>query len=651
MGAMASELKGVEIEPLLRKPPRQAGLPGGIDHGGRTASVDIEIVKGGKIGGSGFLHMAGAPSPAIFGARQHGDVFQVLRLAQPAANQLLQVKIAGNSGAPIQVHQPPLPLHQGILDNALDRRKPCPCGEEEQGARRIPAQREIAQRRLDAQDVFFLHTAEDVAGKFSALDPADVQFDEPGRVRRIGNGKTALAAITQEDVEILPGNELQTFGSGQLEVKTHHVMRQQFHLFHPARQSLHHDLLRGFACTRCDGDIAQWPRLTEQSQARADFLLAQGIGRAGAVIDPAFQNLALARTALTIAATVGQRHRLADRRRDDVFAFLDGEIAPAGLDAHFESHGMILICYVERYSTSENGMNHAFIIGCGDIGRRVAALWKAHGTVSALARTPQSAQRLADNGIKPIEGDLDQPTSLRNLPVKDALLFYFAPPPGEGDTDPRLRSMLAALTPENLPERIVYISTTGVYGDCQGAWITEETAAHPRSTRGARRLDAENTLRDWQNSSGAPVVILRVPGIYGPGRLPADRLRQGVPVVCEEESPFSNRIHAADLARVCIAAAQQGRGGEVYNVSDGHPTSMTDYFYRVADLLALPHPPVVSMAEARRRLSPGMLSFLEESKRIDNCKMLRELGVELLYPTLEAGLTACLADEGATGHS
>ncbi|MFZ5594704.1 MAG: SDR family oxidoreductase [Pseudomonadota bacterium] len=297
-------------------------------------------------------------------------------------------------------------------------------------------------------------------------------------------------------------------------------------------------------------------------------------------------------------------------------------------------------------------MNHAFIIGCGDIGRRVAALWNARGgTVSALARTPQSVRLLTDNGIRPINSDLDQPASLRNLPVKDALLFYFAPPPGEGDADPRLRSTLAALTPENPPKRIVYISTTGVYGDCQEAWITEETPAHPRSARGARRLDAENALRDWQNDTSVPVVILRVPGIYGPGRLPVDRIKQGIPVVCEEESPYSNRIHADDLARICIAAAEQGRAGEVYNVSDGHPTTMTDYFHRVADLLALPRLPAISMAEARHRLSPGMLSFLEESKRIDNRKMLRELGVELLYPTLEEGLAGCLAAaESASGR-
>ncbi len=291
-------------------------------------------------------------------------------------------------------------------------------------------------------------------------------------------------------------------------------------------------------------------------------------------------------------------------------------------------------------------MNHAFIIGCGDIGQRVARLWQAAGgSVGALARSAGRAQSLVGSGITPISGDLDRPDSLHDLPVKNSVLFYFAPPPGDGQGDPRMRATLAALTPSNWPARIVYISTTGVYGDCQGAWVTEDTPANPRSARGARRLDAENALHDWHRTTGVPVVILRVPGIYGPGRLPVERIKQGAPVVRNEESPYSNRIHADDLARTCIAATEKGRAGAIYNVSDGHPTSMTDYFYRVADLLGLPRPPAVSMAEARLSLTPGMLSFIEESRRIDNSKMREELGVELLYSGLESGLAACLPDK------
>lgn len=290
-------------------------------------------------------------------------------------------------------------------------------------------------------------------------------------------------------------------------------------------------------------------------------------------------------------------------------------------------------------------MTHAFIIGYGDIGQRTAKLWMAqHDTVSALVRSVERAQPLTDLGITLVKGDLDDAASLAHLPLQNTLLFYFAPPPNNGAIDPRLRRILVTITAENRPVKIVYISTSGVYGDCQGAWVTEDTPTHPRSERGMRRLDAEMALQDWQHNTGIPVVILRVPGIYGPGRLPIDRIKQGLPVVREEEAPYSNRVHADDLARICVAAAldtHSGATAQIYNVSDGNPTSMTDYFNKTADLLGLPHPPAISMAEARMRLTSGMLSFIEESRRIDNHKMRKELDVDLLYPTLASGLPTC----------
>jgi nucleoside-diphosphate-sugar epimerase len=288
-------------------------------------------------------------------------------------------------------------------------------------------------------------------------------------------------------------------------------------------------------------------------------------------------------------------------------------------------------------------MTRILIIGCGDIGRRVAGLEQADGrTVAALARSEASAQRLRAAGIEPLRGDLDDPSSLHRLPFEFALVYYFAPPPGSGVTDPRLESLVSAMTPSKPPRRVVLISTTGVYGDCRGDWVTEERPPNPLAPRAARRLAAENTLRRWSQASGVPIVILRVPGIYARGRLPVERLRAGEPVLREEESPFSNRIHADDLARVCVAAAHRDHPHDLYNVSDGHPTTMTDYFYRVADVLGLARPPAVTLEEARRRLGEGMLSYLAESKRIDNRRMREELGVELMYPDLASGLAACV---------
>ena len=289
-----------------------------------------------------------------------------------------------------------------------------------------------------------------------------------------------------------------------------------------------------------------------------------------------------------------------------------------------------------------SGATDALIVGCGDIGMRVAALERAAGhCVAGLARSGDSARRLRAAGIAPIMGDLDVPSSLAGLPLKDTVVYYFAPPPGKGVTDPRMEAFVSVLVPPELPARVVLISTTGVYGDCRGEWVTEERLPNPQADRAKRRLAAETVLRSWSKTSGVSIVILRVPGIYGSGRLPEERLRAGEPVLREEESPFSNRIHADDLARVCVAAARCRRPSAVYNVSDGHPTTMTDFFWRVADRLGIPRPPALTQEEARRRLGEGMLSYLAESKRIDNRRMLEELGVELKYPDLAAGLSSC----------
>ncbi len=291
-------------------------------------------------------------------------------------------------------------------------------------------------------------------------------------------------------------------------------------------------------------------------------------------------------------------------------------------------------------------MNRVFLVGCGDIGLRVARLWGEDGVpVFALVRSPESARRLGDLGITPMVGDLDDPATFAGLPTKNALVYYLAPPPNRGDTDPRMLAFVDHIPPGEEPEKIVYMSTTAVYGDLRGGWATEETPPAPGTARGKRRLDAENTLLVWGRVKNVPAVILRVVGIYGPGRLPYGKVREGAPVVAENESPFSNRIHSEDLARVCVAAAKRGGAGAVYNVSDGLPGTITRYYYAVADQLGVPRPPVVTMDEARRMMSEGMLSFLSESKRVDNRKMLTELGVVLLYPTLESGIAASMDEE------
>lgn len=288
-------------------------------------------------------------------------------------------------------------------------------------------------------------------------------------------------------------------------------------------------------------------------------------------------------------------------------------------------------------------MQRTFIAGCGDIGKRIVALIQAQGEseIGVLARSERAAETLRRLGLETVIGDLD--ADLMQAPdVRHATIFYLVPPPLRGENDTRVERFLARLDPLAPPARLVYVSTTGVYGDCQGRWITESQPLNPQTDRARRRQAAERCLLAWGEKTHVPVVVLRVAGIYGPGRLPLERLRQGTPTVHPEESGASNRIHADDLAAVCLAAAARGRAGGVYNISDGNPSSMADYLDRVADLTGLKRPPRIGLDAARRQLPAGLMSFLLESKRIDNRLMLTELGVSLRYPSLEEGLPTCL---------
>lgn len=285
------------------------------------------------------------------------------------------------------------------------------------------------------------------------------------------------------------------------------------------------------------------------------------------------------------------------------------------------------------------------IVGCGYIGQRVAAwLPASHFEVTGIVRSDESRERLAAAGVRAVCLDLDRLEAGTDWGCQSADVFYFAPPPPVGSRDLRMRAFLDALGGAMSVRRIVYISTSAVYGDCGGAWISETQPLNPATPRGHRRQDAEQQLLAWCEAQATQWTILRVPGIYGPGKLPLERLRNGTPVLREEDSPYTNRIHADDLATICVAAMHGSITNTTYNVSDGHPSNMTDYFFRVADAAGLPRPPVVSREEAAAVLSPGMLSFLQDSRRMDNSKLLEELEVELQYPDLDTGLVSCFSD-------
>jgi len=284
------------------------------------------------------------------------------------------------------------------------------------------------------------------------------------------------------------------------------------------------------------------------------------------------------------------------------------------------------------------------IIGCGYMGRRLIRRQADPAQVTGLVRSAAAVDAIAALGAHALRADLDE-EPLPPLPLAGNRVLYLAPPPRSGVRDTRMAHFLAACARQGDPARIVYLSTTGVYGDCGGQWVDEQWPARPGADRARRRWDAEQQLRAWHARSGGELVILRVAGIYGPGKLPLQRLRQGLPMIPPEQAPWTNRIHADDLVTVLLAALQRGRDGEVYNVSDGHPGNMADYFNRVADLTGLPRPPVIAPDQAEDQLSAGLRSYLAESRRLSNRKLLDELGVTLRYPTLDEGLPACFGDD------
>lgn len=287
-------------------------------------------------------------------------------------------------------------------------------------------------------------------------------------------------------------------------------------------------------------------------------------------------------------------------------------------------------------------MNKLLIIGCGDIGRRVAHLaLHEYSHIIALVRTLEKRVLLEESGIDTIIGNLDDPAALAALPTAGSDVCYFAPPPGGGVVDTRMQNFCSVIPGGMEPNKIVYLSTSGVYGDCGDAAVTEETPPNPSTTRARRRLNAETTLTEWGRERGVPVIILRVTGIYGPGRLPLMHLMSGAPLLKESEAPVTNRIHADDLAAVCIAALVKGNGGDIFNVSDGEHGTMTHYFNAVADLLGIPLPPQVGRDEAAKVMPPLLYSYFCESRRIDNRKIIDKLGITLRYPTLAKGLSSC----------
>jgi nucleoside-diphosphate-sugar epimerase len=264
--------------------------------------------------------------------------------------------------------------------------------------------------------------------------------------------------------------------------------------------------------------------------------------------------------------------------------------------------------------------------------------------VLALTSSPERVGALRAQGITPLLGNLDAPRSLRRLAGLATRVLHLAPPPTEPPAlahDPRTRALARALRLRSHPLALVYGSTSAVYGDLQGRVARESQLLKPQSQRAKRRADAEALLRTWGRASGVRVALLRIPGIYAPNRqggTPRERLQKALPVLRPEDDVFTNHIHADDLARACIAALFRAKPQRAYNVNDNTELRMGDYFDLAADLFKLPRAPRVSREQAREQLSPMQMSFMSESRRMDNQRLQIELRVRLRYPHVREGL-------------
>jgi len=281
------------------------------------------------------------------------------------------------------------------------------------------------------------------------------------------------------------------------------------------------------------------------------------------------------------------------------------------------------------------------IVGCGDVGLRVVRALGGRLRVFALTSSPARCDALRAAGVRPVVGDLDDPASLNRLAGLADAVLYLAPPPASGPGDPRLGALLAALSRRTRPSRVVYASTTGVYGDCRGDRVTETRPLNATTDRARRRVDAESRLRAWGRATGVRVTTLRIPGIYAndrEGGRPTDRVKRGTPVLAAADDGYTNHIHADDLARACVAALWRGTPQRVVQVCDDSDMKTGDWYDLVADLSGLPRPARVTRAQAAEHFSAAQWSFLNESRRLSNARMKRELRLKLTRPTIREGL-------------
>ena len=601
-----------------------------IDHNRRAAGINLMLRQVREVGDDGLMHEAVATAPVVFRLciRHHRHITEVRQVPGPFFAQCIHVQVLRAAAAPVQGDRT---LRFGmfeLFDDGLDRRKTGARCQQYNRFLRIFAQEEGAQRTFKAQDVAFLEGGEDLIGKQAARHVADVQRQMLILVRRVGHAVAAALAVAQHEFDILAGLVLQAVIGRQLQRQDDDVIGHFIQFGYPYRHFLDREFADAghFACF--DGDVRMRFGAAEQGKSRFFILGGQCAFLMRAMGDAAAQQFAAARTAGAVFTAVRQADAGADGGIEDRFALIADKLMAAGLNCDLKTHTILIM----KDKLKKIGKPRLLILGCGDVGMRLLPLVRTRFRVFVATSKPERCAELRAAGAIPVVADLDHPASLARLARLAPAIVHLAPPPAAGALDRRTRN-LAAILPDRAV--MVYISTTGVYGDCGGASFDETRATRPQNERAKRRVDAETVLRAWARRSGSRLAILRVPGIYAQDRLPTERLRKALPALNADEDVYTNHIHADDLARIAATALFRGAPLRIYHAVDDSDMKMGEYFDAVARALKLPLPPRLSRAELTQAVSPVMLSFMSESRRLRNTRLRAELGIRLQFDTVQ----------------
>lgn len=283
-------------------------------------------------------------------------------------------------------------------------------------------------------------------------------------------------------------------------------------------------------------------------------------------------------------------------------------------------------------------MNRLFCFGLGYCAGVLSRRLVARGwSISGTATTADKAEALKRHGYEAFvfDGRKHDPAVAEALSRSTHVLLSIPP---DADGDPALRVYRSDIASSQSITWIGYFSSVSVYGDSKGEWVDEKTTPEPVTERGMRRLVAENAWIEFGRASGKTIVVLRLPGIYGPGRSAIDQLRAGKARRIFKPGQVTNRVHVDDIATATEASLELPTGVHVFNVTDDLPAPPQDVIAYGAELLGVPCPPATDPSDAS--LSPMARSFYAESKKVSNVRMKDELGVKLAYPTYVEGLKA-----------